>query len=110
MKQAYRLSALLLVGWLAWACDSGSAWEGRYASQPGHDPGGTVTLILQPDGKGQWVAEQESTPLRWEERSGALWLHLKSGAVMVARRIPAEGALTIELPGVGTLLLRKETR
>ena len=107
MRQAYRLLALLLIGMLSWACDSRSSWEGRYVGQAGQDLTGTVILILQSDGKGQWVAEQESTPLRWEERSGALWLHLKSGGVMVAQTIPAQGALTIELPGVGRLLLRK---
>jgi hypothetical protein len=63
--------------------------------------------MLQSGGKGQWVAEQESTPLRWEERSGALWLHLKSGGVMVAQTIPSEKALALELPGIGTLLLRE---
>lgn len=107
MKQAHRLLVLLLIGVLSWTCESRSAWEGRYAAQPGQDPAGMVTLILQSDGKGHWVVEQESTPLRWEERSGALWLHLKTGGVMVAQTIPAQGALTIDLPGVGTLLLRK---
>jgi len=107
MRQAHRLLALLVIGLLIWACESGSAWEGRYVAQPGQDPAGAATLILQADGKGQWVVEQESTPLRWEERSGALWLHLKTGGVMVAQTIPAQGVLTIELPGVGTLLLRK---
>jgi len=66
-----------------------------------------VTLVLQAGGKGQWTAEQESTPLRWEERSGALWLHLKTGGVMVAQPVPGQQALTLELPGVGSLYLRK---
>jgi hypothetical protein len=45
--------------------------------------------------------------LRWEERSGAIWLHLKTGGIMVAKPIPAQQALALELPGVGALTLRK---
>jgi hypothetical protein len=108
MRQARRLLApLLLIGLLIWACESRSSWEGRYVGTPGQDPAGTIALTLQSGGKGQWVAEQENTPLRWEERSGALWLHFKSGGVIVAQTVPAEKSLSLELPGIGTLLLRK---
>jgi len=108
MRQTHRLLAtLLLIGLLIGACESRSSWEGRYVGPPGQDPAGAVALTLQAGGKGQWVAEQESTPLRWEERSGALWLHLKSGGVMVAQTMPAEKALGLEIPGIGPLTLRK---
>jgi hypothetical protein len=108
MRGPYRLLAgLMLIGLLSAACESRSVWEGRYVGQTGPGPGGAVTLILQAGGKGQWSADQESTPLRWEERSGALWLHLKSGGVMVAQLIPVEKALSLELPGVGALVLRR---
>ena len=107
MRRAHWLPALLLIGLLSWACESKPSWEGRYAGQPGQGPAGSVTLVLQAGGKGQWTAEQESTPLRWEERSGALWLHLKTGGVMVAQPVPGQQALTLELPGVGSLYLRK---
>jgi hypothetical protein len=110
MRPTHRfLAGLLLLGLLTGACESVSVWEGRYVGQTGQDPAGAVTLILQSGGKGQWVADQESTPLRWEERSGALWLHLKTGGVIVAQTISAEKALSLQLPGMGTLLLRKNT-
>ena len=86
MRRARWLPALLLIGLLSWACESKLSWEGRYAGQPGLGPAGSVTLVLQAGGKGQWTAEQESTPLRWEERSGALWLHLKTGGVIMVCR------------------------
>ena len=108
MRRPYRLLAgLLLIGILSASCESKSVWEGRFVGQRGTDPGGAVTLILQAGGKGQWSAAEESTPLRWEERSGALWLHFKAGGVMVAQLIPAEKALSLELPGVGALILRR---
>jgi len=106
MRRAAWLPALLLIGLLSWACESKLSWEGRYAGQLGQGPAGSVTLVLQAGGKGHWTAEQESTPLRWEERSGALWLHLKTGGVMVARPVPGQQALTLELPGVGSITLR----
>lgn len=109
MKHVHRLLALLLIGMLGWACESKPSWEGRYAGQSGQGPAGSVTLVLQAGGKGQWTADQESTLLRWEERSGALWLHLKTGGVMVAQPVPGQQALTLELPGVGSLTLRKAT-
>jgi hypothetical protein len=108
MKTGYCLLAgLVLAGLLTASCESRSNWEGRYVGQPAHDPAGVVALTLQAGGKGQWMADQESTPLRWEERGGALWLHLKTGAVVLARPSPAEQTLSVELPGVGVFLLQK---
>lgn len=110
MNRAHRLLALLLIGLLSWACESKPSREGRYVGPAGQGLAAPVTLELQAGGKGQWTAEQESTPLRWEERRGALWLHLKSGGVLVAQPVPAEQALTLELPGVGSVTLRKLPR
>ena len=102
-----RMAVLVLLGLMAGGCGSGSVWEGRYEGRKPDGSGGMVVLLLQPEGKGQWTAEQENTPLRWEERSGALWLHLKTGGVLVARPIPSESAFTLEIPGIGTYRLHK---
>jgi hypothetical protein len=102
-------AGLLLASLLGGSCESRSQWEGRYAGQPGENPALAVTLTLQSGGKGQWTVDQESTPLRWEERSGALWLHLKTGGVMVAQLRPAEKALALELPGIGVIMLHQKT-
>jgi hypothetical protein len=109
MRPAYRfLAGVLLAGLLSGSCESRSVWEGRYVGQTGQDPAGVVTLILQSGGKGQWLADQESTPLRWEERSGTLWLHLKTGGVVVAKTKPSERALVFELPGGICLMVQKD--
>lgn len=105
----WMLAGMLLASLLGGSCESRSQWEGRYAGQPGENPALAVTLTLQSGGKGQWTVDQESTPLRWEERGGALWLHLKTGGVMVAQFEAEERALTIELPGIGRLFLRKQS-
>jgi hypothetical protein len=111
MKPAHWLRVgLLLTAFFFGACESKSLWEGRYVGQIGQDSAGEVALTLQAGGKGQWTADQESTPLRWEERSGSLWLHLKAGGVVVAKAIPLEKALVFELPGGVSLILRKASQ
>jgi hypothetical protein len=111
MKPAYRLLAgLLLASLLSSACESNSLWEGRYVGQPGQDPAAAVALTLQAGGKGQWTADQENTPLRWEERNGDLWLHFKDGGVVVAKTNLSEKALVVELPGGVSLMLRKASQ
>ncbi len=102
-----RAGSVLLVVLIFWACESSSPWEGRYEGQSApHLPG--LALTLQPGGKGGWSVEQETTPLRWEERSGSLWLHLKTGGVIAARPVPGEPALLVELPGVGNVKLHRK--
>ncbi len=88
-------------------CKDPTRWEGRYSGQRPVPLDGAVELRLEADGRGQWEIDGESTPLRWEERQGALWLHLKAGGVIVARRTEPDGALGLELPGVGPLRLNK---
>lgn len=102
-----RLIGLMLVCIATiWSCGSGPGWMGKYAAVNSSDAA-AVTLILETGGKGQWIIDQESTPLQWEERSGALWLHFKTGGVVIARPNPADQALTVEIPGTDLLILRK---
>jgi hypothetical protein len=108
MKRIGRIPVwLLLIAVMGGACDSRHPWEGRYSGRAERGPAGAVTLSLDGGGKGLWTVEHESTPLRWSVRDGAIWLHLNSGGVMVARPIPGQPALTLELPGVGSLTLSK---
>jgi hypothetical protein len=103
MRARWVLLSVLLV----WACESPSPWEGRYEGAGTSPPSPGVALALLPGGKGEWSVEQETTPLRWEERSGSVRLHLKTGGVLAARPIPGEPALLVELPGVGMVKLHK---
>jgi hypothetical protein len=98
---------LILVWLLLWSCETGPGWEGQYISQPGSESAGVVTLILESGGKGRWVIDQESTPLQWEQHAGSLWLHFKTGGVVIARLSPSDQTLTVEIPGSISILLRK---
>jgi hypothetical protein len=111
MRALWRWTAVaVLSGLAAGACGSGAGWEGRYEGLRPDGGGGAVVLVLQREGKGQWTAEQETTLLRWEERGGDLWLHLKTGGVLVARPLAAEDAFRLDIPGIGTCRLSRTSR
>jgi hypothetical protein len=105
MRASFRVMLLVIAGLFFCACESGSGWEGRYVSPA--TEGVQVTLTLQADGKGLWMVDQESTPVRWKMRQRALWLHVKSGGVLIAQPIDNEKALSVGLPGGGNVLLKK---
>ncbi|MBI5589182.1 MAG: hypothetical protein HY881_01735 [Deltaproteobacteria bacterium] len=96
---------LVIAGLIFCACKSDSGWQGRYVSQAAECA--SVTLTLQADGKGLWVVDQESTPVRWQKRQGALWLHVKTGGVLIAQPLDNEKELSVSLPGGGNVLLKK---
>ncbi|UCD78963.1 MAG: hypothetical protein JSW26_26765 [Desulfobacterales bacterium] len=98
---------LMLACLLLWSCESRPGWEGEYVSHPGSDPAGAVTLILESGGKGIWIIDQESSPLRWEQRGGSLWFHFKTGGVLIARPNPSDQTLSVEIPGSMSLPLHK---
>ena len=97
----YLFAAALLFG----GCDSHSGWEGSYVSPDTDFP---VTLTLHADGKGMWINNQESTPIRWEKRQGALWLHIRTGGVLIAAPLPDRPALHVTLPDGKKILLEKK--
>jgi len=45
--------------------------------------------------------------VRWKKRQGALWLHVKSGGVLIARPLDNEKMLSVSLPGSGNVFLKK---
>jgi hypothetical protein len=100
-------AAWLLLALLLAACGEPSRLRGVYSGQSSGPAAASVLLRLMDDGKGQWEIDGESTPLRWEERDGALWLHLRSGGVILARPHAQDGALIVELPTVGRLRLSR---
>lgn len=99
------IGCLMMVGWLCTGCESDSGWHGRYVSPPGE--GIPVSLTLESDGKGLWMVDQESTPIRWQKRQGTLWLHIKSGGVLIASPRNNEKSLSIALPGGENIVLKK---
>ncbi|MGW8185783.1 MAG: hypothetical protein ACWGNK_00905 [Desulfobacterales bacterium] len=108
MKSQTRcLIGMMLICLTICSCDTGAGWEGKYATSQPSDRTAGLTLILDAGGKGQWIIDQESTPLQWEERGGDVWLHFKTGGVIIAKSDSADQSLTVEIPGSDSVLLRK---
>ena len=106
-SQPRRLIGMMLICLTICSCDTGAGWEGKYAASQLSDRTAAVTLILEAGGKGQWIIDQESTPLQWEERGGDVWLHFKTGGVIIAKSDSADQSFTVEIPGSDSVLLRK---
>ena len=108
MKSQTRcLIRMMLICLTICSCGGSAGWEGKYATLQPSDRTAALTLILEAGGKGQWIIDQESTPLQWEERGGDVWLHFKTGGVIIGKRDSADQALTVEIPGSDAILLRK---
>ena len=105
MRASFRIVWLVIAGLVFCACESDLSWQGRYESP--RTGGVQVTLTLQPDGKGLWMVDQESTPVRWKKRQDALWLHVKTGGVLIAQPQDNQKTLSISIPGSGNILLKK---
>ncbi|MGD9975685.1 MAG: hypothetical protein AB7S77_21720 [Desulfatirhabdiaceae bacterium] len=110
MKSALRRALLTgLAVWFLCACESRTGWEGRYVSPETGASSPAISLTLQADGKGLWQVDQESTPIRWEKRQGALWLHVRTGGVLIADIQPGQNTITVRLPGSGPVFLQKKS-
>jgi hypothetical protein len=108
MKYLGWIKAVLIVGVVVCcSCQSGTKWEGKYVSEPTADTPFPITLILKPDGKGFWMGTDQNTPFRWKQRKDAIWLHLKTGGVLIAETAATDDALTVDVPGQGSILFKK---
>lgn len=97
------LAATLLVLALA-ACGHDPSLPGSYA---GSTPEGPVTLELKDGGKGAWSTPGEDIAVTWERRGDEVWLHTRSGGVVICALRP-DGGLEAEVPGVGRIVLERK--
>ncbi|MFZ3047924.1 MAG: hypothetical protein WA151_18580 [Desulfatirhabdiaceae bacterium] len=109
MKQVAAFLSIWIVtaGLFFSACESRNGWEGRYVSGETTASSPGISLTLQADGKGLWMVDQESTPIRWEKRQGDLWLHIRTGGVLIGKIQPDPDTIAVGLPGGGSVLLTK---
>ena len=98
------LAAALLLLALA-ACSSNEhALIGRYAGETPHGP---ISLELKDTGKGTWATPDEDITVAWELRGGEVWLHTRSGGVVICTVQP-DRSLTAKVPGVGRVDLARQ--
>lgn len=87
------------------ACEQSLHLAGQYEAIIPFDQDSVVTLILKADGKGSWNMA-EAVPFQWEARGGKVWLHTKSGGLIVGM-LTETRTIEINLPGVGVLMFKK---
>ncbi len=60
------------------------------------------------NGQGSWSIEEDNASFKWEIRENEIWLHTKSGGLIVGRIVGE--AIVINLPGVGEYYFKKVKR
>ncbi|MBU0986774.1 MAG: hypothetical protein KKH68_05920 [Proteobacteria bacterium] len=94
------MKVLIFFFLLTVSCEKESGLAGKYASANDMTQKTTVAnLELMADGRGAWSIEEDSVSFNWEVRKGKIWLHTKSGGVIVGT-ITGD-TLTVNLPGMG---------
>ena len=68
----------------------------------------TIFLELLANGQGSWSIEEDNASFKWEIREDAIWLHTRSGGVIVGKIV--EETIEIHLPGVGEYYFKKVKR
>jgi hypothetical protein len=92
------LIPILLLATIA-SCRPGSELIGTYHA---NDPstGAVLQLVLNAEGKGHWIVSRENIAFSWEARGNEVWLHSRTGGVVVGR-IEKHDCIDVALPGVG---------
>ncbi len=102
----YWMPVVFLV--LIWGgCNNSREIPGKYLAELKEAPVSvSIKLELGANGQGSWDMKGERVFFRWETKGQEVWLHTKSGGVVVGR-ILGQGAIEIRLPGTETLSFRK---
>lgn len=106
MKLSRTLSLILILILLApVSCGHKHDPAGKYeALHPSE--AGTIQMLLKADGKGQWTIARENIPFSWELKGDAVWLHSRTGGVVVGK-IQQDYSIDMDVPGAGRLLFKR---
>lgn len=89
------------------SCSGQPDMAGKY-QDVSHDASHSPSVIELRDNKeGTWETEIDLINFRWSVRDDEIWLHTKTGGVIIGQ-ITDEG-FKIELPDVGTYVFEKTT-
>lgn len=91
-------------------CKDADGVRGKYLAESKKDPPPiSIKLELGVNGQGSWSMREDRFFFRWETHEGEIWLHTKSGGVVVGRLLGKE-AIEINLPGTGILTFKKVSK
>ncbi len=107
-KRAIGWRVLLLaviLGGALWACTDQRVFEGTYTSNEAAQEG-QITLTLCAGGEGTWDASMDTVAFRWKVRGAEIWLHTRTGGVVLGRVLD-QNRLSVDVPGVGNVLFKR---
>jgi len=91
------------------SCEGRDKFVGKYQAYTNKNRQSlTIFLELMANGQGSWSIEEDNASFKWEIREKEIWLHTKSGGVIVGK-INGE-TIEIHLPGVGEYYFKKVKR
>ena len=91
------------------SCEDREKLVGKYQVDGNQNlPSQTISLELMANGQGSWSIEEDNAFFKWEIRAKEIWLHTKSGGVIVGRIVGE--TIEINLPGVGEYYFKKVKR
>jgi len=104
--QAYFLAAILLgVMYAISGCSEQVEMTGTYQQVSGDVPGSSSVIELEDTKNGVWQTEIDEVSFRWSVRDNEIWMHTKTGGVIIGR-ITDQG-FVIELPEVGSFVFHR---
>jgi hypothetical protein len=94
---------------LTTGCEERGRLSGRYVADIDENRlSPTISLELMDNGQGSWSTEEDNVSFKWEIRENEIWLHTKSGGVIVGKIVGE--TIEINLPGVGEYYFEKVKR
>jgi hypothetical protein len=87
------------------ACQSRDELVGKYEAEDLLQRS-KLQLVLSADGKGHWNIAQENISFTWTRRGDEVWLHSKTGGVIVGK-LEVSDYIDVILPGSGKFRFEK---
>jgi len=109
LPQFLMLMVLVFSLLFAMSCEDRGSLSGRYVADIDKNQiSPTISLELMANGQGSWSTEEDNISFKWEIREGEIWLHTKSGGVIVGKIVGE--TIEINLPGISEYYFKKVKR
>ena len=106
LPERFLMMVLVFSLLLAMSCQDRGRLSGRYAAGGDENQDSlTISLELMANGQGSWSIEEDNVSFKWELRKGEIWLHTKSGGVIVGKIVGE--TIKITLPALGEYDFKK---
>ena len=89
-----------------WSCENREYLIGKYQAVINvNGESQTIFLELMANGRGSWSGEEDNITFKWESKQDAIWLHTKSGGLIVAKVVGE--TIEMDVPSLGEYKFKK---